>query len=73
MASHNTLELLRTQLVNEIVHAQCEPCVDSRKEKYAFNPIDPLAGSCRCEAVLSLMERLEELENAIDISARYLR
>jgi len=47
--------------------------VDSRKEKYAFNSIDPLAGSCRCKTVMPLMERLEELENAIDISANYLR
>lgn len=73
MASLNTLEILRTQLVKDIVQAQCEPCVNSRKKKYAFNPIDPLIGSCRCEAVVPLMQRLEELENALDISASYLR
>ena len=73
MASHNTLEFLRTHLVNDIAQSLCEPCLDGRKGNYVFNCDDPLAGSCRCEAVMPLMERLEELEKAMDISAKYLR
>jgi len=74
MASHDTLEFLRSRLVKDISQLLCKPCTDPRKkELYAKCDEDPIACPCRCETVEPLIARLAEVERALKISAKYLQ
>ncbi len=69
MASRETLEALRENLVSEITLDHCVPCPDQHD---IINIADPILCGCRCERVQPLLERLSAIEHAIFISDTYL-
>ena len=72
MASHDTLEFLRTRLVKDISDLLCRPCTDVRKKQHAMNHEDPVSCSCRCKTIEPLIARLTEVERAMKVSAQHL-
>ena len=73
MASHDTLEFLRNRLVKDIANLLCIPCTDERKNQYTMNYEDPVACLCRCETTVPLLQRLIEVETALQISTKHLK
>lgn len=69
MASTETLEFLRAQLVDDITQSLCVPCT---KQKRPINIDDPAVCPCHCEQVEPFLQRLAELDRALWISKTYL-
>jgi|GEM_PF-1315027 len=72
MASHDTLEFLRSRLIKDISQLLCRPCTDARKKQFVLNYESPLLCECRCETVEPLIARLVEVERALEVSAKHL-